>query len=570
MANNSNPSNSDLQFPSDPAGDIDPSLQPVDERVDSAALRFPSFDDAPTPKREPSRTQTAASARPSAPTASADAAPTTPVQPQAAAAPAETQAMPTFTFANSNTEAPTQAMPPSAPSTLDADAASDDFNVPVWGAAEGSAAAADDERTELFPPAPTSTSVNTHTQAAQDGAATTTLPPITPHATPRDGDAPEATQVFGRTASSYTNTVIKPAAGTAPASFELLGKISDEDDGGEQESEPNNGRHGRNRGAQGGSNKKKIVIAVIAAIVVVAIVAAGVVLWQRGKSADAKNAALASCQRSQQLVQTASAALDKEVKADGDLASTSQDAVADSSTVTKFANALQQATTLQKDVQDIDQMCAASLAQPALEQAARKLDAQATQIEDATKALKDAASAVNASKDARTKTDGIRKDLQSAIDEAQSLYDESAGLVADEATREALLSAIDDAKKTAADAGLTQEAADKERDALRAAGDTVRASEDELTAANAAAAEAQRQQALQDAANGARQQPGLDGTATDGTVNGGVNGGDAAGTTTGGDAMVNGGTGVPPTGDAGTTAVPGDEAGATTGGDALQ
>ena len=51
MANNSNPSNSDLQFPSDPAGDIDPSLQPVDERVDSAALRFPSCVAAPPPTR---------------------------------------------------------------------------------------------------------------------------------------------------------------------------------------------------------------------------------------------------------------------------------------------------------------------------------------------------------------------------------------------------------------------------------------------------------------------------------------------------------------------------------------
>ncbi|PAU68142.1 hypothetical protein B1400_1455 [Bifidobacterium italicum] len=570
MANNSNPSNSDLQFPSDPAGDIDPSLQPVDERVDSAALRFPSFDDAPTPKHGPSRARTTASTQPStsepsSPTASADAAPTSPAQPQAAAARAETQAMPTFTFANSNTEAPMQAMPASAPSALDDDAASDDFNVPVWGAAEGSAAAADDEQTELFPPAPTPTSVNTHTQVMQDGATTATLPPITPHAGPRDGAGAEGTRVLGRTASSYTNTVIRPTSETAPASFDPLEEVADEDDGAERDPEPDNGRHGRGHGAQAGSGKKRIVIAVIAALIVVALIVVGVVLWQRGKSADAKDAALASCRRSQQLVQTVSATLDKEVKADGSLASTSQDAVADASTVTKFADALQQATALQKDTQGVDQMCATSLSQPALEQAARKLDAQATQIEDATKSLRDAASAVNASKDARTKSDGVRKDLQSAIDEAQTLYDESAGLVVDEATREALQQAIDDAKKAVSDAGLTQEAADKARDALRAAGDTVRASEDALTAANAAAAEAQRQQELQNATNGTQQQPGLNGAGdATGTVNGGT--GDATGTTTGGDT-----TGVPTvptvpsTGDTGTTTVPGG----TTGG-ALQ
>ena len=295
MANNPNPSNSDLQFPSDPAGDIDHSLQPIDERIDSAALRFPSFDDAPTPKRETPHPRDAASAAsaqsptspmPTATTspAATSAAHTASASPQPAVptttAPAGTRAMPTFTFANSNTEAPTQAMPASGVAPLNADAASDDFNVPVWGAAEGSAAAADDEQTELFPPALTSTSVNTHTQQmAQDGATTATLPPINPRAG-MDDAADGGTHVLVRTASSYTNTVIETNTEGAPASFEPLEEVADEDDGdGDVPDEPGNGHHGRDGGS---SRNTKVIVAVVAALVVVALVVVGIVMWQRG------------------------------------------------------------------------------------------------------------------------------------------------------------------------------------------------------------------------------------------------------------------------------------------------
>lgn len=526
MVNNADSSNSDLQFPSEPSGDVDGNLQPIDERVDSAALQFPSFDDTPRPATEkpmvPKLAPSTSSPTPSAPNDHREP----PAQPTSARhASDETTAMPTFTLANSGIATPepptlaTHAMPPVQPED---DAASDDFNVPVWGAAEGSAAAADDEETELFPPAPALASINTHTYAAHtddtsidtsvDEARTATLPPIDPS---------DGTRVLGRTASSYTNTVIETGGAQPPAAFEPLEDVSDEDDG--ADTGGGEDRHSRNGG--GNHKRRNIIIAVVAAIVVVALIVVGVVLWQRNTSANAKDAALTACGRSQQVVRSASALLDKEVKADTELASTPQDAVADGATLTALNDAMQQATSLQKDVQDIDAACAATLAPSALEQAAKRLDEQGMQIEDATKALKDTAAAVNASKTAKTQTDGIKKTLQSAIDDAQTLYDESAGLVQDEATREALLAAINDAKKTANDTNLTQEAADKAREALTTASDTVRASEDALTQANAAA-EAQRQQELlqqQNAANGT--QNGLDGTGAGTGVNGGVNGG---------------------------------------------
>ena len=114
-------------------------------------------------------------------------------------------------------------------------------------------------------------------------------------------------------------------------------------------------------------------------------------------------------------------------------------------------------------------------------------DADAKDAEDAMGRLDDAMDAVTGSVDAKTLADA-KAALQSTVDSADKTYADSDGKVQDNATRDSLKTALDDAKKVLADDDVTD--AKEYTDQKTTVDDAVKTVNDSITAKERADAEA--------------------------------------------------------------------------------
>ena len=241
-------------------------------------------------------------------------------------------------------------------------------------------------------------------------------------------------------------------------------------------------------GAPSNGRRPKWMVPVVVAVVVVVVVVAGLVGWRVVESRR-HDAALDSCSRAVKALQdkTGPARMARYREAAG----IKSDQVKDAKTVVAMARSV-------KDAEGIRQptiRCKASMSTGDLNAAAD----QARKIDGKYAAVARAAKAVTASRDAKA-LDDARTALDGKREEASRLLADSDGKVADNATRDTLQQAIDQAGQVKGDkAKACQDAAN----ALQAAIDQVNASmqaksqADQQAAAQAAQAQAAQQQPAQ-------------------------------------------------------------------------
>ena len=235
-----------------------------------------------------------------------------------------------------------------------------------------------------------------------------------------------------------------------------------------------------------GKPRPKWLLPVVVAVVVVVVVVAGLVGWRVVESRR-HDAALDSCSRAVKTLQdkTRSDRLTQYREAAG----IKTDQVKDAKTVVAMARSV-------KDAEGIRQQtfqCKASMSTGELNAAA----GQARKIDGKYAAVARAAKAVTASRDAKA-LDDARAALDARKDEASRLLADSDGKVADNATRDGLQQAIDQAGQVKGDGAKAYRDA---VGALQVAIDRVNASvqaksqADQQAAAQAAQAQASKQQA---------------------------------------------------------------------------
>ena len=237
-------------------------------------------------------------------------------------------------------------------------------------------------------------------------------------------------------------------------------------------------------GAPSGGRRARWLVPAVVALVVVVVVVAGLVGWRVVESRR-HDAALDSCSRTVKALQdkTGPARMARYREAAG----IKSDQVKDASTVVAMARSVKDA----EGIKEPTVRCKASMSTGDLNATAD----QARKIDGRYAAVARAAKAVTASRDAKALEDA-RAALDGKKDEASRLLADSDGKVADNATRDGLQQAIDQAGQAKGDkAKAYRDAAD----ALQAAIDRVNASvqaksqADQQAAAQAAQQRAQRQ-----------------------------------------------------------------------------
>ena len=280
----------------------------------------------------------------------------------------------------------------------------------------------------------------------------------------------------------------------------------------------------------------------VAAGCALALVAAGGVAWHAWDTRRRVEAAKASCADSVALVKKRQGAWERLLAADDTVAAlaVTDEQVEDAATVTALADA---AVASSGKVAACDAADAAGL--DAVATANGKVaDAYAK----ASGTLTDAVTAVTASRDAKLLADA-RSGLEAKLGEARTLLSDSDGRVADTATRDALLKAIDEAGRGADDAAKLGELKTKLETAMKQVDDSVAAKTkaDEEAAAQAAA-EAAAAAAAQQSWTPSYSYSGGTGWAGGATTSGGAGssggsyGGGAGGGSYGGVTFLDGGT----------------------------
>ena len=231
-----------------------------------------------------------------------------------------------------------------------------------------------------------------------------------------------------------------------------------------------------------GRRHRKWLVAVIVAVVVVVV--AGLVGWRVVENRR-HGSALESCNRAAKSLQerTSSAKMARYREASGVKA----DQVKDAKTVTNMSSSVKAAGGLKPSLIQ----CNASMSTGELNTAVSK----AKKLDSEYEAVSKAAKAVLASRDAKT-LDDAKAALNTKKDEASKLLGDSDGKVADNATRDNLQTAINQAGRVKGDEAKAYQDA---TGSLQAAIDRVNASMQKSQADQQAAAQAQAQAAQQQA-----------------------------------------------------------------------
>ena len=231
-----------------------------------------------------------------------------------------------------------------------------------------------------------------------------------------------------------------------------------------------------------GRRHRKWLVAVIVAVVVVVV--AGLVGWRVVENRR-HGSALESCNRAAKSLQerTSSAKMARYREASGVKA----DQVKDAKTVTNMSSSVKAAGVLKPSLIQ----CNASMSTGELNTAVSK----AKKLDSEYEAVSKAAKAVLASRDAKT-LDDAKAALNTKKDEASKLLGDSDGKVADNATRDNLQTAINQAGRVKGDEAKAYQDA---TGSLQAAIDRVNASMQKSQADQQAAAQAQAQAAQQQA-----------------------------------------------------------------------
>ncbi|MBT1174761.1 FIVAR domain-containing protein [Bifidobacterium sp. LC6] len=239
-------------------------------------------------------------------------------------------------------------------------------------------------------------------------------------------------------------------------------------------------------GISGGSGSKRPVwlIPVIAVVCAVVLVVAGVFGW-RAWDAHELAAAKADCAAAAEKVRESANGYNQLLNGEAAEASmVKADQVKDKTTRAALAKELKAPTPEYEG-------CVADDAS-GLNKAATTLDGQADWYAKHTKSLDKAVKRVNASKAAKT-LDTAKTSLKSKLEEASKLLADSDGEVADNATRDNLMKAIDAARKLTDgnDPAKLDQARKSVEDAMKQVNDSIQAKND----ADKAAADAAAQQA---------------------------------------------------------------------------
>lgn len=331
-----------------------------------------------------------------------------------------------------------------------------------------------------------------------DGETTVTMAPVADASTqtmfpPVEPGKPEHP---ARTASG-TKWKSAPGGGASPVITPPSVPVKDEAD----EEDGDAAEHAKKAPKEKKSHAKLIAIIVVAVLVVGAGVG-GFLWWNATKSRKAQEAALSSCQSASESYDAAIASLKKTISSNEALGTTAASKVSDPAVITTLQKALKDGTSLTEAA--APRACTAQLSTAMLQQTANDFTTAQSKAADVQQQISNAATALTDSmKEENVKV--LQDALNSAIDDAQETYDTTAGQVADETTRETLLSAIADAKKVAAKSDLTQKDVDKSTAALDTAVADVKASETQKANDDAEAAY-QQQLAEQQAQQQAQQQ----------------------------------------------------------------
>ena len=247
-------------------------------------------------------------------------------------------------------------------------------------------------------------------------------------------------------------------------------------------SDPESACYGKNH------RRRNIAIASVIAAVVVLAGGAGGYAYAASNVQKGVNAAQANAQAVDQKL------AEKIAEAQELLDGTEEEQVADAQTLTALSDAIDkaQAQTGVTDTganrwliwQEMDAQAA--------------YDADSADASDAMSRLDKAMDAVTGSMDAKTLADA-KAALQSTVDNADKTYTDSDGKVQDNATRDALKSALDAAKKVLADDSVTD--AKEYTDQKTAVDNAVKTVNDSITAKEKADAEAKAQAEAQAAAS---------------------------------------------------------------------
>lgn len=254
----------------------------------------------------------------------------------------------------------------------------------------------------------------------------------------------------------------------------------------------------------------KFVIGGIAVVAAVAVLSAGgAFMWNNHQSDTTRADKLVACQAAYKSYQDAADALKTAVSKSANAQKVTTDQVADAATVAALKKAVSNANSLNEV-----SACGESAGVDALTKQTADANTGADQAKELASSLTKAADAVTASQTKKTDADRdkVKQQLTTAVADAQTRLDNTLGAVADDATRQALQSAIDKANELLGQSKPDVKALQDASSALQTALDDVNNSAQELADQNAVAAqqaEAQRlaqQQAAAAAAAAAAQQ----------------------------------------------------------------
>ena len=262
----------------------------------------------------------------------------------------------------------------------------------------------------------------------------------------------------------------------------------------------------------------KFVIGGIAVVAAVAVLSAGgAFMWNNRQSDTTRADKLIACQAAYRSYQDAADALKTAVSKSASAQKVTTDQVADAATIAALKKAVSNANSLNEV-----SACGESAGVDTLTKQTADANTGADQAKELASSLTQAADAVTASQTKKTDADRdkVKQQLTTAVADAQTRLDNTLGAVADDATRQALQSAIDKANELLGQSKPDVKALQDASSALQTALDDVNNSAQELADQNAAAAQqaeaqrlAQQQAAAAAAAAAAQQQAAADAAA---------------------------------------------------------
>ena len=251
------------------------------------------------------------------------------------------------------------------------------------------------------------------------------------------------------------------------------------------------------RHTPGGRNhrKRRVAVAVVAIVVILAAILTGLAVWQTGRVREAAN----TCEAANTRITDATGSLIELIAGDDykDATSITAEHVEDPETVTALRTAID---TVNEQVRIGDNeepsaptvMCAIDWTDLHPGRIADQAEGEAERLETSHATLKEAVSAVIASRDEKTLNEASNA-LKTKTDQADTLLNDSDGKVQDNATRDALIKAIDGAKALlddGDDAKAMNDASSALDQAMNKVNDSIKAKQD----ADAQAAAAQQAQ----------------------------------------------------------------------------